>query len=103
MLGLLMKTAMSNKPTTAVPEALDQALRVRGSRDFPDRAAYERFVAELVKQRNQTKPRTLPRGTSSLGPTPTGPALCLPRATGSCLALLDYPAARQYLLGAAAA
>jgi hypothetical protein len=36
-------------------EALDQALRVRGSRDFADRASYERFVAELVKQRNQTR------------------------------------------------
>ena len=35
-------------------EVLDQALRVRGSRDFADRASYERFVAELVKQRNQT-------------------------------------------------
>jgi ribosomal protein S21 len=36
-------------------EAVDQALRVRGSRDFPDRAAYERFLAELVRQRNQTR------------------------------------------------
>ena len=30
-------------------EALDQALRVRGSREFADRASYERFVTELVK------------------------------------------------------
>ncbi len=34
-------------------EAVDQALRVRGSRDFVDQAAYERFLAELVRQRNQ--------------------------------------------------
>lgn len=30
-------------------EAVDQALRVRGSRDFPDRTAYERFLAELIR------------------------------------------------------
>ncbi|HLV97493.1 MAG TPA: IS21 family transposase [Ktedonobacterales bacterium] len=36
-------------------QAVDQALRVRGSRDFPDRAAYERFLAELVRQRNHTR------------------------------------------------
>ncbi len=29
-------------------EAVDQALRVRGSRDFGDHAAYERFLHELV-------------------------------------------------------
>ena len=32
-------------------EAVDQALRARGSRDFPDRAAYERFLQELVRRR----------------------------------------------------
>ena len=36
-------------------QAVDQALRVRGSRDFPDRAAYERFLTDLVRQRNQTR------------------------------------------------
>jgi transposase len=35
--------------------AVDQALRVRGSRDFVDRAAYERFVQEVVRQRNLTR------------------------------------------------
>jgi hypothetical protein len=33
-------------------QALDQALRVRGSRDFVDRASYESFVAELIRKRN---------------------------------------------------
>ena len=36
-------------------QAVDQALRVRGSRDFADRPAYVRFLQELVRQRNQTR------------------------------------------------
>jgi hypothetical protein len=36
-------------------DALDQALRLRGSRDFADRAAYLRFVSNLVRLRNQTR------------------------------------------------
>lgn len=36
-------------------QAVDQALRVRGSRDFADRGAYERFLSELVRQRNLTR------------------------------------------------
>jgi hypothetical protein len=33
-------------------EALDQALLLRGSRDFTDRAAYARFLQEILDQRN---------------------------------------------------
>ena len=33
-------------------QAVDQALRVRASRDFPSREAYERFLADLVRGRN---------------------------------------------------
>ncbi|MBC8076399.1 MAG: IS21 family transposase, partial [Chloroflexales bacterium] len=36
-------------------QAVDQALRLRGSRDFPDRAAYTRWLHELVRQRNATR------------------------------------------------
>src|SRR6266487_276931 len=36
-------------------EAVDQALRVRGSRDFVTRAAYEHFVHDLIHKRNQTR------------------------------------------------
>ena len=32
--------------------AVDQALLMRGSRDFPDRAAYEQFLSELFRGRN---------------------------------------------------
>jgi hypothetical protein len=44
-------------------EALDQALLLRGSRDFPDRETYRRFLAELVGRRNarRRKPIELER------------------------------------------
>ena len=42
-------------------EAVDQALRVRGSRDFATRAAYERFLHDLIHKRNQTR---IPRFTA---------------------------------------
>jgi hypothetical protein len=36
-------------------QAVDQALRVRGSRDFVDRASYARWLHDLVRQRNLTR------------------------------------------------
>ncbi len=36
-----------------IKERVDQALELRGSRDFPDRAAYHEFLRELVAARNQ--------------------------------------------------
>ncbi len=36
-------------------QAVDQALRVRGSREFDDRATYTRFLLQQVKQRNSTR------------------------------------------------
>lgn len=42
-------------------EAVDQALRVQGSRDFADRSAYEHFLQTLVFKRNQTR---VARGTA---------------------------------------
>jgi len=36
-------------------EAVDQALRARGSRDLPTRAAYEHFLQNLIHKRNQTR------------------------------------------------
>lgn len=43
-------------------EALDQALRVRGARDFTDRVSYERFIQELVRQRNITRQKRFVEG-----------------------------------------
>lgn len=56
-----------------VIEAVDQALRVRGSRDFPDRAAYERFLVELVRQRNQTRKERWGQERQALHPLPLQP------------------------------
>ena len=36
-------------------DAVDQALRLRGSRDFRSRAAYVRFLSDLVRKRNLTR------------------------------------------------
>ena len=54
-------------------QAVDQALRVRGSRDFADRAAYERFLAELVRQRNLTRSVRFEADWAALRPLPTAP------------------------------
>jgi hypothetical protein len=53
--------------------ALDQALRVRGSRDFPDRASYERFLQELVRSRNLTRAGRFAREQQALHPLPAMP------------------------------
>jgi hypothetical protein len=50
-----MRTATLSSRIFAVREALDQALRVRGSREFSSRAAYERFVQDLARNRNLTR------------------------------------------------
>jgi hypothetical protein len=54
-------------------QAVDQALRVRGSRDFADRAAYERFLAELVRQRNLTRSVRFEADRAALRPLPAAP------------------------------
>ncbi len=58
-------------------QAVDQALRVRGSRDFPDRAAYARFLQDLVRQRNLTRQARFAEERRALRPLPATPlALC---------------------------
>ena len=51
-------------------EAVDQALRVRGSRDFADRAAYEHFVQDLLHKRNQTRAARFSAEKVALRPLP---------------------------------
>lgn len=53
--------------------AVDQALRVRGSRDFADRAAYERFLHEVVRQRNLTRQGRFAVEQQALRPLPATP------------------------------
>src|SRR6516165_5996065 len=40
-------------------QAVDQALQLRGSRDFADRAAYDRWLREVLAQRNSGRDRRL--------------------------------------------
>src|SRR5947209_13052259 len=51
-------------------EAVDQALRVRSSRDFATRAAYEHFVQNLIHKRNQTRAARLTAEKVALRPLP---------------------------------
>ena len=54
-------------------QAVDQALRLRGSRDFSDRAAYLRFLSDLVRLRNQTRQLKWVEERERLSPLPTMP------------------------------
>lgn len=54
-------------------QAVDQALRVRGSRDFMDRASYERFLGDLVRSRNLTRSERFAAERAALKPLPAAP------------------------------
>jgi hypothetical protein len=57
--------------------AVDQALRVRGKRDFADRPAYTHFLQELVRRRNLTREVRWAEERQTLRPLPTMPlGLC---------------------------
>src|SRR5947208_12863559 len=56
-------------------EAVDQALRVRGSRDFADRGSYVRFLQQLVSQRNLTRQDRWAEERQALRPLPMTPLL----------------------------
>ena len=51
-------------------QALDQALMLRGSRDFEDRAAYEAFVREVMARRNAGRAEKLAEERALLRPLP---------------------------------
>lgn len=55
--------------------ALDQALRVRGNRDFASRGTYEQFLAELVRKRNVTRAARFAAEREQLRPLPPAPLL----------------------------
>jgi len=58
-------------------QAVDQALRIRGSREFPDRASYARSLQNVVKQRNLTRQTRWAEEQAVLRPLPAAPlALC---------------------------
>ena len=51
-------------------QAVDQALRARGYRDFASRSAYEHFVQDLVYKRNQTRTARFAAEKACLRPLP---------------------------------
>jgi hypothetical protein len=53
--------------------AVDQALRVRGSRDFPTRAAYLSFLQNIVRRRNLTRQVRWAEEQQALRPLPLRP------------------------------
>lgn len=54
-------------------DAVDQALRARGSRDFADRPSYVAWLQELTRKRNQTRHLRWATELDSLRPLPTTP------------------------------
>jgi hypothetical protein len=54
-------------------QAVDQALRVRGTRDFPSRSAYGRFLDDLVRNRNLTRRERWAIEQPALRPLPASP------------------------------
>jgi transposase InsO family protein len=54
-------------------EAVDQALRVRGHRDFASRSASEHFLQDLVYKRNQTRAALFVQEKEALRPLPVTP------------------------------
>src|SRR5712692_8501806 len=54
-------------------DAVDQALRVRASRDFPTRAAYDRFLQDLIRNRNLKRSERFAQEQEALHPLPTTP------------------------------
>jgi hypothetical protein len=54
-------------------QAVDQALRARWTRDFSSRAAYERFLQDLVCKRNQTRDARFTAEKEQLRPLPAAP------------------------------
>ncbi len=54
-------------------QAVDQALRIRGHRDFGARSEYEHSLAELVRQRNLTRTQRFETDRAALKPLPAAP------------------------------
>jgi hypothetical protein len=54
-------------------QAVDQALRARGQRDFASRSAYEHFLQDLVYKRNQTRAVPFTTEKERLHPLPVAP------------------------------
>src|SRR5260370_17463107 len=54
-------------------QAVDQALRARGDRNFASRSAYEHFLQDVVYKRNQTRDARFTAEKEALRPLPAAP------------------------------
>ncbi len=79
--------------------AVDQALMLRGGRDFEDRADYERFLRELQAQRNSGRTERFGEDLSALGGLPAARGRVAAMASASHPGQHD-PHRLQHLLGA---
>jgi hypothetical protein len=59
--------------------SIDQALMLRGSRDFDDRAAYERFISEFFGQRNDDRSECVGAERSTLADLPARRMVAWPK------------------------
>src|SRR5258708_39975261 len=60
-------------PHHSLKQAVDQALRARGDRNFASRAAYEHFLQDVVYKRNQPRDARFTAEKEALRPLPAAP------------------------------
>jgi hypothetical protein len=68
--GVAHENGSIEGPHGHLKQTLDQALLLRGSRDFDDLDAYRRFLAELVGRQNAGRRKALECERAELGPLP---------------------------------
>ena len=68
--GLAHENGAIEGPHGHLKRAIEDALLMRGSRDFPDLAAYRRFVDELLGRRNAHNPKRIDTERAALRPLP---------------------------------
>ena len=78
---------------------MDQALLLRGSRDFTDRAAYARFLREILDQRNAGRREPLRRGTGRTTSAAAGATGELQAGSGSGPFRKHHPCGPKRLFG----
>ena len=80
-------------------QAVDQALLLRGSRDFADRVAYEQLLREVLGQRNSGRQQHLAEERAVLRPLPAGRLEELPASAGPGVSRERDPCVSQHLFG----
>ena len=80
--------------------AVDQALMLRGSRDFEDQADYETFLRKLLARRNSTRSERFGRGPIRAARSARAAHRCLESMPGASLPRQHDPHQVQHLLGA---